>query len=131
MRLIQSLVIFGIFFIVYQMYALSQLQDLPIRSRRRKPLTDLPPVPPGGHKTPVGVAARWAHLYWKETSDHFSCGDSHKVLPWSKVNDDYCDCGDRDEVGDEPSTGACRETFFTCSHVSIRICSMYQIFVYR
>ena len=125
LRLIQSLVIFGLFFIVYQMYALSQLQEPSIRSRRRKPLTDLPPVPPGGHNTPIGVSARWAHLYWKEASDHFSCGDSHKVLPWTKVNDDYCDCGNGEEVGDEPSTGACQETLFACTHVRQKIFSSF------
>jgi len=115
-RLGQSLLIFGVIFIVYQMYALNQLQETTTRSRRRRPSVELPPVPPGGHKTPIGVSARWAHLYWKETSDHFSCGNTHKVLPWSKINDDYCDCGHGVEVGDEPSTGACKDTFFTCSH---------------
>ncbi|XP_003746780.1 uncharacterized protein LOC100903904 [Galendromus occidentalis] len=115
-RLIQSLVIFGVLFLIYQMYALNQLQETTVRSRRRKPLPDLPPVSSRGHKTPVGVAARWAHLYWEETSDHFSCGDSLRVLPWTKVNDDFCDCGHGEDVGDEPSTGACLDTFFTCSY---------------
>ncbi|CAL1701892.1 unnamed protein product [Somion occarium] len=41
----------------------------------------------------------------------WTCIDGSKVIPWSAVNDDYCDCPDG---SDEPGTGACPNTRFYC-----------------
>lgn len=119
-RLLQALFIAGIVFLVYQMYYLGQLQT-EVPRRRRPPLA---PAPRSPSEVPLGVAPQWANFYWHEGGpDHFQCGgrENHgKLLSWTKVNDNFCDCGAGVEVHDEPATGACAETHFVCTKVNKR-----------
>ncbi|KAJ1674756.1 hypothetical protein EV182_002625 [Spiromyces aspiralis] len=49
---------------------------------------------------------------YQPNSDHtFQCLDGSKVIPYSRVNDDYCDCPDG---SDEPGTPACNNGKFYC-----------------
>lgn len=46
-------------------------------------------------------------------SQEFTCLDGSLTLPFSSVNDDYCDCPDG---SDEPGTSACPEGKFHCTN---------------
>ncbi|GIX89406.1 glucosidase 2 subunit beta [Caerostris extrusa] len=51
----------------------------------------------------------------------FNCIDGSNTIPFSFVNDDYCDCEDG---SDEPGTSACSNAFFHCinsGHISLDI----------
>lgn len=60
---------------------------------------------------PRGVAISRAPLYDPEKD--FKCFDGSRTLPFSMVNDDYCDCPD---ASDEPGTSACPSGFFHCTN---------------
>lgn len=60
---------------------------------------------------PRGVAISKAPLYDPEKD--FKCFDGSRTLPFSMVNDDYCDCPD---ASDEPGTSACPNGYFHCTN---------------
>ncbi|KAG0699156.1 Glucosidase 2 subunit beta [Chionoecetes opilio] len=60
---------------------------------------------------PRGVPLSKASFY--DPSRDFSCLDGSGSIPFSYVNDDYCDCQDG---SDEPGTAACPNGFFHCTN---------------
>lgn len=60
---------------------------------------------------PRGVPLSKASFY--DPSRDFSCLDGSGTIPFSYVNDDYCDCQDG---SDEPGTAACPNGFFHCTN---------------
>ncbi|NP_001296497.1 glucosidase 2 subunit beta-like [Bombyx mori] len=64
---------------------------------------------------PRGVSLSKASLYLP-TKD-FTCFDGTATIPFSYVNDDYCDCFDG---SDEPGTSACINGVFHCTNAGHR-----------
>lgn len=64
---------------------------------------------------PRGVSLAKASLY-SPTKD-FTCFDGTITIPFSYVNDDYCDCFDG---SDEPGTSACLNSVFHCTNAGHR-----------
>ncbi|CAK1544088.1 unnamed protein product [Leptosia nina] len=64
---------------------------------------------------PRGVSLSKASLY-SPTKD-FTCFDGTNTIPFSYVNDDYCDCFDG---SDEPGTSACLNSIFHCTNAGHR-----------
>ncbi|CAH0723693.1 unnamed protein product, partial [Brenthis ino] len=64
---------------------------------------------------PRGVSLSKASLY-SPTKD-FTCFDGTSTIPFSYVNDDYCDCFDG---SDEPGTSACLNGVFHCTNAGHR-----------
>lgn len=60
---------------------------------------------------PRGVPLSKASFY--DPTRDFSCLDGSGTVPFSYVNDDYCDCQDG---SDEPGTAACPNGFFHCTN---------------
>lgn len=61
-----------------------------------------------------GVPKSKLHLYDPSKAGRlFTCGNGQKEIPWSSVNNDYCDC---DDASDEPGTSACPNGKFYCSN---------------
>ncbi|KAI0034384.1 glucosidase II beta subunit-like-domain-containing protein [Vararia minispora EC-137] len=65
---------------------------------------------PKTHGVPPMLLAR----YVPSSARTWACLDGSKEIPWSAVNDDYCDCLDG---SDEPGTGACPNSTFYCRNV--------------
>lgn len=53
---------------------------------------------------------------YTSNATHFHCLGDSRAIPFSAVNDEYCDC---DDGSDEPGTSACedRSTGFYCANV--------------
>lgn len=60
----------------------------------------------------LGVQASQQSKYIADSQGQFWCLSSSLALPFSRLNDDYCDCEDG---SDEPSTSACTAGSFYCS----------------
>lgn len=70
---------------------------------------------------PRGVSLSRAPLY--DPSKDFTCFDGSLKIPFTQVNDDYCDCTDG---SDEPGTSACPNGIFHCTnagHKALNIAS--------
>ncbi|RXK36650.1 protein kinase C substrate 80K-H [Tremella mesenterica] len=74
--------------------------------------------------TPVqGLNPSLASKYDHSASVNFTCLDGSHIIPFSAVNDDYCDCPDE---SDEPGTSACPTGVFYCEnegHIPGRVLS--------
>ncbi|XP_060066324.1 glucosidase 2 subunit beta-like [Ylistrum balloti] len=62
---------------------------------------------------PTGVHRTDAKFYKKIEGNMFLCRDKKKNIPFTQVNDDFCDC---DDGSDEPGTSACLDGRFFCTH---------------
>lgn len=60
----------------------------------------------------AGIDPQRAQLYVSK-NDKFTCFDGKKVLKYSQLNDDFCDCADS---SDEPGTSACANGRFFCNN---------------
>ncbi|CEP18764.1 hypothetical protein [Parasitella parasitica] len=60
-----------------------------------------------------GIAPQKLDLYQPSKDKTWTCLDGSKVIPYSAVNDDYCDCADG---SDEPGTSACPSAYFYCAN---------------
>ncbi|KAF9928556.1 hypothetical protein FBU30_002294 [Linnemannia zychae] len=63
---------------------------------------------------PRGVSPSNAQLYVPDKSNSWSCLDGSKTIPFSAINDDYCDCADG---SDEPGTSACGTGMYYCANI--------------
>lgn len=63
-----------------------------------------------------GIDPQHAQLYVSK-NDKFTCFDGKKVISFSQLNDDYCDCSDG---SDEPGTSACTNGRFYCINAGFK-----------
>eukprot|EP00833_Pecoramyces_ruminatium_P003203 jgi/Orpsp1_1/1177235/evm.model.c7180000060653.1 len=61
----------------------------------------------------LGVPEEKLEFYKPQEGNVFKCLDGSKIIPYSSLNDDYCDCPDG---SDEPGTSACPNSTFYCKN---------------
>ncbi|KAF9916165.1 hypothetical protein BX616_004469 [Lobosporangium transversale] len=61
-----------------------------------------------------GVSPSNADRYVPDKNGQWKCQDGLKTIPFSAINDDYCDCQDG---SDEPGTSACGTWPFYCKNI--------------
>ena len=66
----------------------------------------------------LGLDPALQDRYVEESGGMWTCVDGGDLIPWTMVNDDYCDC---DDGSDEPSTSACPGQVFHCSMSSVTL----------
>lgn len=64
-----------------------------------------------------GVALSKASLYKETKNNEFLCLDGKKIIKYSQLNDDFCDCHDN---SDEPGTAACPTGKFHCTNAGFK-----------
>ncbi|KAM6495455.1 Glucosidase II beta subunit-like domain containing protein [Amanita muscaria] len=74
-------------------------------------LLPLPATVLAGLDQTFGVHPSLLSKYVPSKSGRWRCLDGSKEIPWTAVNDDYCDCPDG---SDEPGTSACTNSVFYC-----------------
>ncbi|CAO3617981.1 unnamed protein product [Cunninghamella blakesleeana] len=60
-----------------------------------------------------GVSPEKQSLYKSNNQQQWTCLDGSLTIPFTSINDDYCDCPDG---SDEPGTSACPNTYFYCEN---------------
>jgi len=63
----------------------------------------------------LGLDPKLKSRYEADKNGFWACLDNSDMIPFDRVNDDYCDCQDG---SDEPSTSACPGQKFHCSKSS-------------
>ncbi|XP_008208849.1 glucosidase 2 subunit beta [Nasonia vitripennis] len=58
-----------------------------------------------------GIPLSKLSLYFPDQD--FECLDGSLIIPYARINDDYCDCADG---SDEPGTAACTNGYFYCQN---------------
>ena len=119
-RPVATLVICVAFILVLQLVLLLSWDT----GERTKPRAPVQSSSNSNHKLPVakkeggrilGLNPALESRYMMDQEGMFSCLGTTQQIPYSMVNDDYCDCNDG---SDEPSTSACPDTSFYCSSSS-------------
>ena len=64
----------------------------------------------------IGIAPS-QKIFYEDTNGEFMCKDFSVSFPFSRVNDDFCDCSD---ASDEPGTSACPNGVFYCFNLGHR-----------
>ncbi|KAI0052642.1 hypothetical protein FA95DRAFT_1483311 [Auriscalpium vulgare] len=70
-------------------------------------------VPANTASTLLGVNPKLLARYAPDAAQKWTCLDRSKQIPWTAVNDDYCDCPDG---SDEPGSSACSTGVFWCAN---------------
>lgn len=125
-RPVASFVLLVLLLLLLQVFAMNSWDTTPSHIRRAGASLSAPPAPQvGGLQAArrgvgriLGAAPHDRAKYIADSQGLFWCFGSQLALPFSQVNDDYCDCPDG---SDEPSTSACPGGKFYCSSSSMSL----------